>query len=227
MPLKEEKSQESEYLSSIQEPLESNEDPDNDMTDPEDEDDTLLLSDVLDSGIDSTDSKASLMAVAVDYAFKRGKIKKNIRKTCKKMIHKYSLDVSADHPVRSFMADECKAFLKDVEHEYGERMEDAITLAFYGALYFAFVASRDKGTAKLKKAEGRLYAYLCEKPGISQVKEEALKLMKDKKDKSGKLLGEYKEKVNLTEIWDSVDESIKRKLMKGAYILAVRKAIKS
>lgn len=196
-----------------------------DLTDPEDEDDEDLLSSVFDG--DNTDeiNQAALMTVAVDYAFKRGKIKKSIRKVCHKLIKKYSLEPVANGSVRNFTENCCKRFVRTVCSEYRGDPSQAVEIAYFGAVWLVFAYKNDvKGIAKDEKD-----AWKCLTKHVQpeELRGKMLKQLQDKKGKSLRILIEYTEKLRIADIWENIDGRMKKKLLKGAYWLGALRAMKN
>lgn len=195
-----------------------------DLTDP-DEDDEDLLSSVFDTDGNDDVNQSDLMTIAVDYAFKRGKIKKKIRKTCRKLIKKYSLEPDGHTPVRAFMENSEKRFVRAVCDEYGESPEQALDSAYFGAVW-SVLSCRD-GHKFMEKNEKDLWSALEKQMDPKDLRENVFSRLPDKKGKAGKILKEYTEKMDILEIWDNVDGRMKKKLLKGAYWLGALKAMKN
>lgn len=199
------------------------EDPESDVSGEDDEEDDLLSAVYAD---DSTDeiNQTDLMTVVVDYAFKRGKIKKNIRKTCRKLIKKYALEPKDHDPARSFIESCCKPFIRDIISEYEESPEQALDIAYFGAIWL--VLAWRKNEKSVCKNEKNIWDYLKKHVNPEKLHIKVPKLMQDKKGKSLRILAEYTDKLNVDSIWNNIDRRIKKKILKGAFVLGTLKALK-
>ncbi|MDO5435010.1 MAG: hypothetical protein Q4G19_01425 [Clostridia bacterium] len=187
-------------------------------------DDDDLLSAVFTG--DNTDdvNQTALMTVAVDYVFKRGKIKKSIRKICRKLIKKHALETEQHQPAGRFAENCCKRFVGNVFAEYGENPDQALDIAYFGAVWLVSAFREDmKGISKNEKD---VWPFLVKHVKPEELQRKALKQLQDKKGKSVRILNEYTERLNVNEIWDNIDGRMKKKILKGAFWLGALKAMK-
>ena len=151
----------------------------------------------------------NIISVAVGYAMKRGKIKKRIKKTLRKLAARYHLNIEPENEVTVYMAEACKPFLREVRHRYGENASQALEYAYFGAV-LACLLRKDRDTSLPEEAE-RLFDAFESFTGPEAVHKKVSDIKKDGKDKLARPLTDYAERVNVYAVWDNIDESMKKK----------------
>lgn len=191
---------------------------------PDDEEEAGLMSDVIPDDDLSADNAGTLMSVVVDYAFQRGKLKKNIRKSQKKAVRKYRLDVSAHDAVYTWMMKNRKALASDVLTRSGDQADQALRIAYYSGYY---LASRKKaGKNSFQPDSSALLDLILQSPGLDKLPAAVHKLSGEKKKRFNRPLTEYTAQLKVYEHWDNVDDGLKKRALRGAIMLGCRKAIR-
>lgn len=190
---------------------------------PEDGDEGELMTEVISASDSGEENIATLMAVAVDYALKRGKLKKSIRKCCKKIIRQYDLDVGDKNGILKRTEDWRKDYLLALIRSYGESASFAPEYAFCGAVCAAYDAKSEDAEVDGLKGDALWVRHAA---NVEQIKTRASALLGEAWADAEAILGKYREKLSLETNWDNIDEYMKRKYLKGLWGLAVRLAIR-
>lgn len=200
--------------------------PDGGGADTENEEDRAVMSGLLESSEAASYAvPQNIISVAVGYAMKRGKLKKNIKKALRKLADRYHLNTETENEVTAYLTEACKPFLREARRRYGESAPQALEYAYFGAMLACIMFSEDRDalpdeTEALCTAFDR---YSCPEEMHRAVTE----LKKDEKDKLARPLKDYAERVNAYDLWDNIDEAMKKKILKGAYRLGMFRALRN
>ncbi|MDO5435763.1 MAG: hypothetical protein Q4G19_05285 [Clostridia bacterium] len=150
-----------------------------------------------------------------------------VRRAYKKTVKKYGLDGDAEHPALRMMRENRKDFVKRIMADFGENGAAAAETAYYAALYAAAQTVKEEDV--FAAADRGVYTFLERNMllDMNEIGDEARRLVKDKKDKISKPLGDFLEKAEIPETWNTMTDTEQKLVLRCACMLGARQGIRA